>query len=368
SSFICAPTGEVLAQAGRDSTEVITATLEPDVMARWRGLFLFALGSLAVVLLLKDAAVLTLAAFGIELSAGVQSFVFLGASLSIFILSPRLLVLLLPTWSLSEEARQRLKLVSDTAMLREPLVRVWNTHGSVMNAFAIGFIPRLRCVLLSDALLQNLRAEEIEAVYAHELGHMRHRHVAWYLLFFVTLLLLFSGPFFYVASMLFPANLDAVAIAWYWRVLDVTLSVGVIAGVLLGFGWLSRRFEREADVFAASTMQRRIDELADMPVSKGPGMLGASLFSQALYSAAGGVGPPRITGPGAWRKHLRRWRDWPRTISSSFLHGSVRDRATFLQHVASKPADLEHFRRRMFVLRIAMVATCVGSAMFLALS
>ncbi|MEO1664984.1 MAG: nitrilase-related carbon-nitrogen hydrolase [Chloroflexota bacterium] len=39
SSFICAPTGEVLAQAGRDSTEVITATLEPDVMARWRGLF-----------------------------------------------------------------------------------------------------------------------------------------------------------------------------------------------------------------------------------------------------------------------------------------------------------------------------------------
>ncbi len=39
SSFICDPMGNVLAQAGRDTTEVITATLEPAVMERWRGLF-----------------------------------------------------------------------------------------------------------------------------------------------------------------------------------------------------------------------------------------------------------------------------------------------------------------------------------------
>lgn len=39
SSFIADPTGRVLAQAGRDTTEVITATLDPAVMTRWRGLF-----------------------------------------------------------------------------------------------------------------------------------------------------------------------------------------------------------------------------------------------------------------------------------------------------------------------------------------
>jgi N-carbamoylputrescine amidase len=39
SSFICDPTGKVLAQARRDTTEVITATLDPAVMERWRGLF-----------------------------------------------------------------------------------------------------------------------------------------------------------------------------------------------------------------------------------------------------------------------------------------------------------------------------------------
>jgi N-carbamoylputrescine amidase len=39
SSFICDPMGRVLAQAGRDTTEVITARLDPETMTRWRGLF-----------------------------------------------------------------------------------------------------------------------------------------------------------------------------------------------------------------------------------------------------------------------------------------------------------------------------------------
>lgn len=39
SSFICDPMGTILAQAGRDTTEVITATLDETVFTRWRGLF-----------------------------------------------------------------------------------------------------------------------------------------------------------------------------------------------------------------------------------------------------------------------------------------------------------------------------------------
>jgi N-carbamoylputrescine amidase len=38
-SFICDPMGRMLAVAGRDTTEVITADLDPEVFARWRGLF-----------------------------------------------------------------------------------------------------------------------------------------------------------------------------------------------------------------------------------------------------------------------------------------------------------------------------------------
>ncbi|MDZ4770349.1 MAG: nitrilase-related carbon-nitrogen hydrolase [Chloroflexota bacterium] len=38
-SFICNPMGQMMAEAGRDSTEVITAELDPELFARWRGLF-----------------------------------------------------------------------------------------------------------------------------------------------------------------------------------------------------------------------------------------------------------------------------------------------------------------------------------------
>lgn len=39
SSFVCDPTGRVLAQAGRDTTEVITADLDPATLDHWRDLF-----------------------------------------------------------------------------------------------------------------------------------------------------------------------------------------------------------------------------------------------------------------------------------------------------------------------------------------
>lgn len=39
SSFVCDPTGRILAQAGRDTTEVITADLDGEQLAHWRALF-----------------------------------------------------------------------------------------------------------------------------------------------------------------------------------------------------------------------------------------------------------------------------------------------------------------------------------------
>jgi N-carbamoylputrescine amidase len=39
SSFICDPTGKILAQAGREQSEIITADLDPAWLAEWRRLF-----------------------------------------------------------------------------------------------------------------------------------------------------------------------------------------------------------------------------------------------------------------------------------------------------------------------------------------
>ena len=41
-------------------------------------------------------------------------------------------------------------------------------------------LPHVRYILLSDLLLERMDDEQIEAVFAHEVGHVVHRHMAWY--------------------------------------------------------------------------------------------------------------------------------------------------------------------------------------------
>ena len=45
-------------------------------------------------------------------------------------------------------------------------------------------MPPLRYVFITDALLNILEDDEVDAVFAHELGHAKHRHI-WLLLSFL---------------------------------------------------------------------------------------------------------------------------------------------------------------------------------------
>ncbi|MFZ9880744.1 MAG: M48 family metalloprotease, partial [Phycisphaerales bacterium] len=56
---------------------------------------------------------------------------------------------------------------------------VWPTDGVVANAAVMGIFPRLRCVMLTDALLESMPRAQIHAVMAHELGHVVRRHLLW---------------------------------------------------------------------------------------------------------------------------------------------------------------------------------------------
>jgi STE24 endopeptidase len=122
--------------------------------------------------------------------------------------------------------------------LRCGQVLVWDTGNQMSNAAVVGIGPR-RVVLLSDALLGELPPRELAAVFAHEAAHVKRHHVliflAWSLAFFLTadLVTLWSG----IESELAATGVVALAFgAWY-----------------LAFGWLSRRFELEADLWSAET-------------------------------------------------------------------------------------------------------------------
>jgi STE24 endopeptidase len=123
------------------------------------------------------------------------------------------------------------------------------------NAFFTGF-GRFRKIVLFDTLVQQLTEPELEAVLAHEIGHYKQKHIPKMLAFSAVSSL--AG--FYLISVL-------ARQAWFYRAFGFEL--GNVAPALLLFGllagtvtfwfsplihWWSRRYEYQADAFAARTM------------------------------------------------------------------------------------------------------------------
>lgn len=66
--------------------------------------------------------------------------------------------------------------VSQQADIEKPDVAV--SHNSMMNAFASGRSEKSSVVCVTDGLLRNLNEEELEAVIAHEVAHIKNSDVA----------------------------------------------------------------------------------------------------------------------------------------------------------------------------------------------
>jgi len=203
-------------------------------------------------------------------------------------------------------------------------ILLWRTYGHLANAGVVGPTPLLRYVMLTDALVQRCEEREVEAVFAHEVGHARHHHLAFYALlaaafvcFYVNLVDLAARagwvePIHDVFSFQMTARQGAVMLAFaavYWG---------------LVFGYISRRMEQEADLFALRT----IEEPASF------------LTALARLAAVGGV-PHRA---GSWR------------------HFSIAHRLEFLHGVLADPAREGSFRRRSAALKAAMLGLFAAAA------
>jgi hypothetical protein len=108
------------------------------------------------------------------------------------------------------------------------------------NAFVVGLSARWRYVFFTEAILHGMSPEELECVLLHEITHSQKRHIFFYLIAALAFSLV-SGlgqEALDAGHVPLPAILAAM-LAWavfYWGVL---------------FGFVSRRFETEADLVAA---------------------------------------------------------------------------------------------------------------------
>ena len=107
------------------------------------------------------------------------------------------------------------------------------------NALLIGLFPFNRFVIFTDTVLKKLSDEEVAAVFAHEIGHAKFKH----------LLILLSFSCVYM-SILFSMNglMNEMLGEGIWN-FSLSLLLLVIFWVVI-FGQLSRRFEIQADWFA----------------------------------------------------------------------------------------------------------------------
>lgn len=137
-------------------------------------------------------------------------------------------------------------------------------EGRVLSAGVVGITARFRYVLVTPALLDALDDEELDGVIAHEAGHVRQHHLWFYLFFFAGLMVALMALFLQGTDLLLLAAANAHP-EWFRApgaetYLSVALTAVLAGFLLLGFrgvfGYVSRAFERQADVFALEALGR----------------------------------------------------------------------------------------------------------------
>jgi len=108
------------------------------------------------------------------------------------------------------------------------------------NAFVVGLSSRWRYVFFTKTILTGMSPADLECVLLHEVTHAQKRHIAFYLV---------AALAFSLVSGLGHEALEAAGVP------DQVLYPAMLSWAVLywgvGFGFVSRRFETEADLVAA---------------------------------------------------------------------------------------------------------------------
>ncbi|HMF18671.1 MAG TPA: M48 family metallopeptidase [Gemmataceae bacterium] len=239
--------------------------------------------------------------------------------LGVFLGIPWILRLMLGLTPLPEgQLRTRLLDAARRMKFRCNDILVWNTRFTVANAMVTGPLPFLRYVVLSDRLIQDLEPEEVEAVFGHEVGHIKHHHMLFYLGFVLASLVALVA----IHNAVIAYCKDHMPVLFGWlQAMDAVPFLLLLAGyVVVVFGFLSRRCERQADIFGSRAVS-------------------CQAFIAALEKVASMNGLHRER-PG-WL--------------SSWQHSTIARRVAFLEKAHADPAVETHFQRRIRLVKWGVV-------------
>ncbi|MBI5586301.1 MAG: M48 family metalloprotease [Deltaproteobacteria bacterium] len=203
-------------------------------------------------------------------------------------------------------------------------------EGQMLTAGVMGLVKRFRYLLITPALLQLLDPEELKGVVAHEIGHIRKKHLFFYLLFFAGYVLI-ALLFYQLASRYVLTRPEVLQLLARWQSYSeglISLFTMLPLAVLLVlyfrflFGFFMRNFERQADLQALQMIGT-------------PEPLIGSLEKISLYSGQD--------------RNLPSWH-----------HYSIAERVAFLEQGSREPGRIARHHRKVFRSVAVFVLLLVG--------
>ncbi|HSQ84273.1 MAG TPA: M48 family metalloprotease [Desulfobacterales bacterium] len=154
--------------------------------------------------------------------------------------------------------RSRIEELCRKAGLEYANILSWPVFGGKMiTAAVMGLVKKFRYILVTQGLLHMLEPEEIDAVIAHEIGHVKKKHLLFYLLFFVGYMIISYATFnLLIYSIVFSESiykfinstgLDQTAVTT--SIFSLVIIIVFLVYFRFIFGYFMRNFERQADTY-----------------------------------------------------------------------------------------------------------------------
>jgi Zn-dependent protease with chaperone function len=158
-------------------------------------------------------------------------------------------------------ARSRMESLCEKAEMEYEDILYWPIFGGRMiTAGVMGLVKKFRYILVTNALLRLLEPEELDMVIAHEIGHIKRKHLIFYLVFFAGFLIILKP----IVELIVLSIYASETYHWVLAVTGVSqntvfafLNALVFISIFLLyfrfiFGYFMRNFERQADIFVFS--------------------------------------------------------------------------------------------------------------------
>lgn len=157
------------------------------------------------------------------------------------------------------------------------------------NAFATGWNKNNALVAVSTGLLQTMTPEEVEAVLAHEIGHVANGDMVTLALIqgVVNAFVMFFARIigYFVDQVVFKNESDQPGMGYFMTSMVMDIALGFLASIIVM--WFSRRREFKADEMGAKLAGKKnmIDALSALkPASQRPEQMPESMKAFAISS------------------------------------------------------------------------------------